>query len=287
MTRRSLVIGPHLLLSVLSLVCTTALSQVAPVSQAPVTRIIDESAPSPPAPLSQSDKEDPGSLGSDFKTYFTAPLRWNATEWAWFGGSVAAIGLAHRYDTQVRTHFLKLDPTATSSNDLQDAIPTAAVFAATCLYANVIDDASGRRESWAMFEAAGLSTITAYAIKYTTRRERPNQTSDPNQWGKSGGDGFPSEHSTIAFAVGTVLAESGNDEYRWIRRLLGYGLGAATSYERLKHNTHWLSDVVAGSALGIASAHFAMHHQEIDEANGVRLEPVAGGVLLTYRITLP
>ena len=66
--------------------------------------------------------------------------------------------------------------------------------------------------------------------------------------------------------MGTVLAESGNDDYRWIRRLLGYGLGAATSYERLKHNAHWLSDTVAGAALGIATARFSMDRREGREA---------------------
>lgn len=286
---RTLIRGLYLGLSAAVLACGTARSQTVLVSATASTQETAESRPLPSVSPAQTQESDSGSLGSDAKAYFTAPLQWRATEWAWFGGSVAAIALAHRYDFQVRAHFLNPGSTAsTNSNDLQDAIPTLAVFGATWLYANLIDDSAGRRETWAMFEAAGFSAISAYAIKYTTRRERPDQTSDPNEWWKSGGDGFPSQHSTVAFAVGTVLAESGNDEYRWIRRLLGYGLGVVTSYERLKHNTHWLSDVVAGSALGIASAHFAMHREErSDEESAVRLEPAPGGVMLTYRITLP
>ena len=138
-----------------------------------------------------------------------------------------------------------------------------------------------------MLEAAGLSSVTAYALKYAGGRERPDQTSDPNQWRKSGGNSFPSVHATAAFAVGTVLAESGNDEYRWVRRFLGYGLGAATSYERLKHNAHWLSDTVAGAALGIASAHFAMNSRErTDQETSLRLVPVERGAMLTYNVSL-
>jgi hypothetical protein len=45
-----------------------------------------------------------------------------------------------------------------------------------------------------------------------------------------------------------VLAESGNDEYRWSVACSDTGC-VATGYERLKHNAHWLSDTVAGSAL--------------------------------------
>jgi membrane-associated phospholipid phosphatase len=246
-------------------------------------------APPAPAPQSAAQGEADNALATDIKLYFTAPLRWDGADWAWFGGTLVAIGASHHYDTQVRTHFIKtLGSSPTSSKDVQDALPAAAVLVGTWGYAGLIDDSAGRREAWAMLEAAGLGSVTAYALKYTVRREGPDQSSDPNQWEKSGGNSFPSWHATAAFAVGTVLAESGNDEYRWLRRLLGYGLGAGTSYERLKHNAHWLSDTVAGSALGMASAHFVMNRAaRADDAPEWGVVPVAGGAMLTYSLTLP
>jgi len=111
-----------------------------------------------------------------------------------------------------------------------------------------------------MLEAAGLGGVTAIALKYAVGREGPDQTSNPNR-GAERRKLVSVVPFDRRFAVGTVLAESGNDDYRWVRRFLGYGLGAATSYERLKHNAHWLSDTVAGAALGIASAHFAMNRR--------------------------
>ena len=233
--------------------------------------------------------EQPSQLASDIKRYFTAPLHWDRGDWAWFGGALVAIGAAHHYDTQVRTHFIKtLGASKANSKDVQDAIPTAAVFVATWGYATLIGDTNGRGEAWAMLEAAGLGGVTAIALKYAVGREGPDQTSNPNQWRKSGGNSFPSFHSTAAFAVGTVLAESGNDDYRWVRRFLGYGLGAATSYERLKHNAHWLSDTVAGAALGIASAHFAMNRRDrTDDETSLRVVPVERGAMLTYNVSLP
>ena len=74
-----------------------------------------------------------------------------------------------------------------------------------------------------MIEAGAFSGATAEVLGYATGRERPDATTSPNEWGK-GGDSFPSLHTTVAFAVGTVFAESGNDEYRWIRRIIGYGV---------------------------------------------------------------
>ena len=226
---------------------------------------------------------------SDIKAYYTAPLHWDAGEWAWFGGALLAIGASHHYDSQVRTHFTKnLAPGQTiNSNDVQDYLPTLGVFLVTWGYAGLVGDPNGRNEAWAMVEATGLSVVTAYALKYTVRREGPDQTSDPNEWFKSGGNSFPSSHATAAFAVGTVLAESGNDEYRWLRRVLGYGLGVGTSYLRLKHNAHWLSDTVAGAALGISSAHFTMNHTYRSNSNGgFAVVPVEGGAMLTYRVEL-
>lgn len=242
----------------------------------------------PPPSLQGTDTARPGVL-TDVGAYFTAPLHWNSTDWTWFGGAVLAVGLAHRYDAQVRTHFVAgMTPSAIAainSNDVHDIIPTAAIFAGTFAYANLVNSSDGRQEAWAMLEAAGLAGVTDYALKFAAGRQTPQQTSNPNQWFSSGSS-FPSLHSTAAFAVGTVLAESGNDDVRWLRRLLGYGLGVFTSYERLKHDQHWLSDTVAGGALGIASAHFVMNRRYgTDTQSNIALVPIEGGAMLTYRVT--
>jgi len=84
-----------------------------------------------------------------------------------------------------------------------------------------------------------------------------------------------------------VLAEAGSDDYRWLRRVLGYGLGIGTSYLRLKHNAHWLSDTMAGGALGIASAQFTLNHAYRNQESRFALVPVQGGAMLTYRVSLP
>jgi membrane-associated phospholipid phosphatase len=247
--------------------------------------------PTPPTSVPADESAPSGGFMHDAGLYFTAPLHWNGAEWAWFGGTLLAIGASHHYDTQVRTHFTKdLTPTEISNlntKDVQDLLPAAAVFLGTWGYAVLIDDSSGHREAWAMFEAGALSAVDAYALKFIIRREGPDQTSDPNAWGKSGGRSFPSEHVTAAFAIGTVLAEAGGDDYRWLRRALGYGLGIGTSYLRLKHNAHWLSDTVAGAGLGIASAQFSLNHAYHRETGGLALVPVQGGAMLTYRVELP
>ena len=270
--------------------CNAALAQTSPASQTDLTTPTVPEQP-PAAATPGAEASPPSGFVHDAGLYFTAPLRGNASQWGWFAGALAAVAGSHHYDTQVYTHFTKgLTPNEIQnikSDDLQDALPSVAVFLGTWGFAALTNDPNGHREAWSMIEAATLSTVNSYAMKFIIRREGPYQTSDPNEWFKSGGRSFPSEHATASFAIGTVLAEAGSDDYRWLRRVLGYGLGIGTSYLRLKHNQHWLSDTMAGGALGIASAQFTLNHAYRNQESRFALVPVPGGAMLTYRVELP
>jgi hypothetical protein len=264
----------------------------------------------PAAAVDQAQPQSPGSARSgwpikypppspgfvertlkDAAAYYTAPLRWNGRDWEYFGGTLAAIAIAHHYDTQVRTHFdsgYKSPLGPPNSGSITDALPGAALFLGTWGYATLIGSHAGKGEAWNMLESGGLSFVSAYALRYIVRRQRPDATTDPNHF-FGGGTSFPSEHATAAFAVGTVFAESGNPRYRWIRRTIGYGVGIYTAYSRLKHNAHWLSDTVAGAALGMATAHFVMDRsRQRREEDGTEFSvvPVQGGMMLAFSTNL-
>jgi membrane-associated phospholipid phosphatase len=223
----------------------------------------------------------------DTKLYFTAPFRWDEEDWLYFGGALVAIGVAHSFDERVRDHFATGSKAVLNGgedkNSLRDAAPTLALIAGTGLGAAFYDDKDGYREAWALIEAGAFSGVTAEALGYATGRERPDETTSPNEWGK-GSDSFPSLHTSIAFAVGTVFAESGNDEYRWIRRIIGYGVAGATAYVRLDENVHWLSDTVTGAALGIATAKFVLNRQDAQSRGTVQFQPVKGGWMVSYSV---
>ena len=230
---------------------------------------------------------------ADAAAYYTAPLHWNGRDWEYFGGALAAIAVAHHYDTQARTHFEQGSSSplgAKQSGALTDALPGAALFLGTWGYATLIGSRAGEGEAWNMLESGGLSFVNAYALKYIIRRPGPDATTDPNHW-FGGGSSFPSEHTTAAFAIGTVLAESGNPEFRWLRRTIGYGVGFGTAYLRMRHNAHWLSDTVAGAALGMASAHFVMNRsaqrEDAEDDSAISVVPVQGGIMLSYSATFP
>lgn len=220
----------------------------------------------------------------DTKLYFTAPLRWDGQDWMYFGGALVAVAAAHQFDQRVRDHFATGSSALNGgkdSNSFRDAVPTIALIAGTGVSAWFLRDSDGYQETWSLLEAGVLSSVTAEILGYAGGRERPDATTSPNQWGK-GGDSFPSLHATAAWAVGTVFAESGNDEYRWLRRILGYGVAAGTSYVRIHENVHWLSDTVAGTALGIATARFVLNRREIETRTTLQFQPSKDGWLLSY-----
>ncbi len=221
----------------------------------------------------------------DTKLYFTAPLRWDAQDWTVFGATMLAVAAAHEYDDNVRTHFAA---TTTANNkdphSTRDWGPAAAMLGLTWAYATLIDDKAGYTEGRTMLEAATLSAVTTATLKLAAGRLRPYETSDPDAW-REGGSSFPSSHASITFAIGTVLAESGNDDYRWVRRAIGYGAASAVAYSRVHDGAHWLSDTIAGGALGIATANFAMGRHDARDRNAtVSLAPLPQGAALSYNV---
>jgi membrane-associated phospholipid phosphatase len=231
--------------------------------------------------------EDPPqrSLLEDTRLYVTAPLRWKTDDWMALGGYVVAIGVAHEFDVSVRSASSPSGGQPLGggdSNSTRDAIPAAALLAGTWAYGALTRNKTGRHEAWNMAEAAGFSMVDTVLLKYLGGRLRPNETESPDQWFQ-GGDSFPSMHASAAFAIGTVFAESGETEHRWIRRTVGYGIAGATAYARLHDNVHWFSDVVAGAAIGISTAQFVVHRdREGTRHSGFSVVPVEGGAMLTY-----
>lgn len=96
--------------------------------------------------------------------------------------------------------------------------------------------------------SVGIMTVTVRGIKYLVNRSRPY-----------GGDhSFPSGHTATAFMSATLL----HKEYGWRSpwfSIGGYTVAAVTGVSRILNNAHWMSDVVAGAALGIGSVHLGYY----------------------------
>src|SRR5208282_676510 len=77
-----------------------------------------------------------------------------------------------------------------------------------------------------------------------------------------GGDSFPSMHSSVSWAIASVIAH----EYPGsLSQLLSYGVAGGVSAARWAGNKHFASDVVIGSALGWYMGWQAYHSHQNDE----------------------
>ena len=70
---------------------------------------------------------------------------------------------------------------------------------------------------------------------------------------------FPSGHTAEAFVSAEFLHLEYRGRIHWSVIAAGYGVGIGTAYLRMAHNKHWLSDVVAGAGVGIASTRFSYY----------------------------
>src|SRR5205085_4202434 len=69
-------------------------------------------------------------LATDTRLYFTAPLRWDGRDWLHAAETVALVGIAHRFDDDVRTHFvagMSAPLNAKDPHSARDAAPAAAI----------------------------------------------------------------------------------------------------------------------------------------------------------------
>ena len=237
-----------------------------------------------PSPASEPEATQIARLPDDIRAFAGEPLRWRGREWLRFSGIVAAVGVAYHYDDKVRAHFANNGEP--NYHEVADSIPAALVFGGTWFAAKLAHNEEARWESAVMRRAIVLETLGSEVMKVAFRRKRPGPGVPPDHWG-GGGLSFPSGHTAAAFAIGTVLAESGDDKHRWLRRVIGYGVGVATGYQRLNHDAHWLSDTVAGAALGIAAAKFVMKRRERTDPRGeFSVQPMDGGTMLTYTVPM-
>jgi membrane-associated phospholipid phosphatase len=237
-----------------------------------------------PSPASESESAQAPRLPDDLKAFAAAPLRWRGREWLRFSGILAGISVAYQYDDDVRAHHA--NDGEPDYHEVEDALPPAIVFGATWFRAKLGNDEEAFGEAAMMRRAFVLQTISTEVVKVAFRRERPGPGVPKDHW-NDGNLSFPSGHTASAFAIGTVLAESGDDEHRLLRRVIGYGIGVTVGYQRINHDAHWLSDTVAGAALGIASAKFVMKRHEGKEPRGVfALQPMDGGTMVTYTVPL-
>jgi membrane-associated phospholipid phosphatase len=128
----------------------------------------------------------------------------------------------------------------------------AAVPVTTGVIGFIKNDDKVKRKALEMGEAIIFDVAIAQALKYTINRERPftkysfitikTGATDPS---------FPSGHTSASFAAATTLSLN---YPKWYVVLPSFAWAGTVGYSRLHLGAHYPSDVLAGAAIGSASA---------------------------------
>jgi hypothetical protein len=120
-----------------------------------------------------------------------------------------------------------------------------------------------------LIRAQVLNGLLTTALKVAVNRERP-----------TGSDyAFPSGHTSATFASAAVL----HNHYGWKVGIPAYFVASFVGWTRVWDGEHWLSDVVFGAALGLASGHTVSLGHRAMNWNVVPMRTSGGGAVLLVK----
>jgi membrane-associated phospholipid phosphatase len=193
-------------------------------------------------------KSLPRNIFLDQKNIVTAPFHFTVSEWQWTV-PLAFVGAGLlASDTAIEKH-VPMNP-STVSHAVTASNAGVAAFAAVgggmFLWGHFTSNDQERETGLLSGEAAIDALLDTEVLKYASGRERPFTGNDRGQFFQ-GGSSFPSEHSSVSWAIASVIAH----EYPGpLTEFLAYGLAGGVGAARLVGHQHFATDVLVGSAIG-------------------------------------
>jgi hypothetical protein len=222
-----------------------------------------------PAPTPSPEKDFFKHILQDQKAIWTAPFHIQRGDAKWVvPGSIGLMALfttdritgdeIAEFDRQVRV--------SKAISYIGSAYGVGAAAGAFYLIGRKQNDARARETGVLIAEATIDSTIVYSALKGATQRARPVDGRERSEF-FDGGSSFPSGHSTQAWTAATIVANEYHDN-RTVQ-IAAYATASAVSFARFAGHRHYLSDVIAGSALGYGIGKYVYHkrHNEMLDAS--------------------
>jgi hypothetical protein len=201
-------------------------------------------------------------LLNDIGTFFvtgkeivSAPLSFDKKDLINLGGTILLVSGGFLLDDESK-QFSRNNQSAFNKHlfniDRYYYIESAVLISAgTYFYGFFSSDNKIRQLGIDLGEAAIYSGITNIVIKYISGRIRPLDTDDNLSFHpfkrQPVRSSFGSAHTTLAFAVSTVMAKQ-VDNFFW--EAGWYTAAGLVGAARIYHNMHWFSDVLLGAGIG-------------------------------------
>jgi PAP2 superfamily len=215
----------------------------------------------------------------------TSPLHWTGRDWTMFGAFAASLGVLLATDQQ--TYVAVQERRSVTTDDISDVTTPfgqayAWALAGGMLAGGLITKNPDLRDTGRdAIEAAFFASLLTTILKPVFGRERPEQSDGRTVFHgfTSQYQSFPSGHATIAWAVASVVAMRTEG---WIVPTVAYTLATIVAFDRVNDGKHFIADVFAGAAIGVAVGRFVVgRHREAGEKDpgvSVALVPIPGGI---------
>lgn len=204
-------------------------------------------------------------IAEDQEHFWTLPLRTRKRDLKWIlpaAGGVAGLFAADNWiSKQIPNRPNQINRSLTVSN--YSLYSLIAAGGGSFVFGELSHNDHMRETGLLSAEAAINATGVTYAFKFATNRQRPYTGTGEGEFfthaPASSNQSFPSEHSTVAWAIASVVAH----EYPGpLTKFAAYGLATGVSLTRVTAHQHFTSDVLIGAALGWYFGHevYRAHH---------------------------
>jgi PAP2 superfamily protein len=242
-------------------------------------------------PGSAKDKEPPAPYHSGWGTLASESLHdfgrfpQRKSTWVILGIGGAGALLAHQADAYVQSHIVGSDTAEKifaagkwiGSAEVQVGTAVGLYLVGRYLVAPQPDGSRTNKATHLGFDlirAQILSQAIVAGIKYSVQRDRPTGECCA----------FPSGHAATAFAAASVIERHFGYKGAWPTMLAASYVAAS----RLVDNRHYLSDVVFGSAVGMATGWTVVGGHGRDIMGFVPTPvPIRGGMVLAFNKITP
>jgi len=223
-----------------------------------------------PEPTPTLEHEFLKNILHDQKAIWTAPFHLERSDMKWVIPSSIGMMALFATDRITGDEIFEANSRVNLSRHISNAGSIYALGAAATTFYIVgrkTGDYRARETGLLSAEALVNSAIVEGVLKGVTERARPADGRERSEF-FDGGSSFPSGHSTQAWAVATVIANE--YKHRTAVQIAAYGIASAVSVARVTGHKHYISDVVAGSALGFGIGKFVYnaHHREPPDSDG-------------------
>jgi membrane-associated phospholipid phosphatase len=228
-----------------------------------------------PTPRPTTEKNFFNNILRDQKGIWTAPFHLHQSDAKWIaplGLSMAALIATDRHTSGELVENGDNLSRLRISKDISYAgsvYATGGVSAMFYFAGRMRHDERAKETGLLAAEALINSAIVSQALKGISQRQRPPVDNSSGEF-FDGGSSFPSGHAISAWSVATVIAEEYGPRHPAVR-YGAYALATAVGISRYTGRKHFLSDVLAGSAMGYGIGRYVYHQHHdasLDSENG-------------------